>query len=227
MNNASCILSQIDDVFESAFFCPLTTSFSRRITKAQEASKTFELDTELTKEYSKTAVKLLTYRNKKSGEEKTIKNLQNKMQFLHMLIFKKFKKEHPGEVNAYEKYQACLYDNLTHLDNFIFEPEWVKASQDFFGIGNLLGEVERVTLEAEGRLPELSEDDTEKAEELGEKLTKEILCDKTTPWKNDRSFRKFLREELLPKHPLRYHPYLYITLYKEFCVLTMEYWVME
>jgi len=227
MNNADCLLSQIDDVFESAFFCPLTTSFSKRITKAQEASKKFELDAELTDEYSKIAVKLLTYMNKKPDEKRTIKNLQNKMQFLHMLIFKKFKKEHPGEVNSYEKYQACLYDNLNHLDNFIFEPEWVKASQDFFGTGNLLGEVERVTFEAEKRLPELSEDDADKAEELGETLTKEILRDKTSSWKNDRSFRKFLREKILPKQALRYHPYLYITLYKEFCVLTMEYWVME
>jgi len=227
MNNIDCMLSKIDDIFESAFFCPLTAAFSKRITKAQEASKKFELDAELTEEYSKTAVTLMRYINKKPDEKKAIKNLQNKMQFLHILIFKKFKKEHPGEVNAYEKYQTCLYDNLSHLDDFIFEPEWVKASQDFFGIGNLLGEVERVILEAEKNLPELSEDDAEEAEELGEKLTKEILCDKTNPWKSDRSFRRFLREELLPKHPLRYHPYLYITLYKEFCVLTMEYWVMD
>jgi len=223
MNNPSAIIKEIEKILDSAFFCPLTVSFSERVKDAEEISIDFHLDRDLMKEYTKTARKLLDER-KEDKNEKTIKKLKNNMQFLHLIIFKKFKKDHPDEVNDYKRYEKYLYKELSHFDDFVFEPEWVEAVNESFGMKNVIEELERVVAESEKKLPLLSNREYDEVEKRSEDITSRVDADIFR--KNELSFRKYLIEEILPKEAEKYRPFLYINLYKQFCFITLQSWLV-
>ncbi len=226
MNNDS-VIKEIDIILDSAFFCPLTTSFSQRINMADEISEKFDLDPDLMEEYLKAATALVGLRRKKGTDKKSLKSIKTRMQFLHMLIFKKLAQDHPQEVEEYKKYQALLYSNFPHLDDFVFEPEWVELSHEFCGMRTVLEELERVTREIDKLLPDLSDMEMEQAEELSDEIANNIFQESKSLWKDDTEFREYIKKEVLPYQPKDYQIIIYAALYREFCVLTLETWVTD